>query len=163
MDNENRKLRAKYEKKERARLIKLAEMAYKNDPRIKKELEELEQERLRKKAEKKLYKQQQAQFLEDKRREQEEKKLAEQQAKVDAENRAREEKRLIAITYKQKVKELIELCQSKLPNTTYDKFWVESIIKRFSTSETLSPICEFLTKCSQKSDFDDYISDLLLS
>lgn len=100
MDNENRKLRAKYEKKERARLIKLAEMAYKNDPRIKKELEELEQERLRKKAEKKLYKQQQAQFLEDKRREQEEKKLAEQQAKLDAENRAREEKRLIAITYK---------------------------------------------------------------
>jgi len=45
MENENRKLRAKYEKKERARLIKLAEMAYKNDPRIKRELEELDLER----------------------------------------------------------------------------------------------------------------------
>lgn len=110
MDNENRKLRAKHEKKERARLIKLAEMAYKNDPRIKKELEEAELERQRKKEEKKLYKQQQAQFMEEKKREQEEKKAAEQQAKIEAENKVKEEKRQTAINYKQKVKELIELC-----------------------------------------------------
>jgi DnaJ family protein C protein 2 len=35
MENENRKLRAVYEKAERKRLIKLGEMAYNNDPRIK--------------------------------------------------------------------------------------------------------------------------------
>ena len=93
MENENRKLRAKYEKKERARLIKLAEMAYKNDPRIKRELEELEFVRQKKKEEKKLYKQKQAQFLEEKKREAEEKRAAEQQAKVEAENRVKEEKR----------------------------------------------------------------------
>ena len=35
MEKENRKVTDKYMKKERARLIKLAEMAYNNDPRIK--------------------------------------------------------------------------------------------------------------------------------
>jgi hypothetical protein len=35
MEQENKKERSKYEKKERKRLIKLTEMAYNNDPRIK--------------------------------------------------------------------------------------------------------------------------------
>lgn len=35
MENENKKIRTKYDKKERKRLIKLSEMAYTNDPRIK--------------------------------------------------------------------------------------------------------------------------------
>ena len=56
MDNENKRLRAKYEKKERARLIKLAEMAYNNDPRIKREQIEAELERQKKKDEKKQFK-----------------------------------------------------------------------------------------------------------
>jgi hypothetical protein len=42
MENENKKTRSKYEKKERARLINLAETAYNNDPRIKIELQEAE-------------------------------------------------------------------------------------------------------------------------
>ena len=56
MDQENKRIRAKYEKKERARLIKLAETFYNNDPRIKKELELAEAEKLRKKNEKKDFK-----------------------------------------------------------------------------------------------------------
>ena len=39
MEQENKKLRATHEKKERARLIKLAQTAYDNDPRIKRERE----------------------------------------------------------------------------------------------------------------------------
>ncbi len=35
MENENKKVSKKYEKEERARMIKLAETAYQNDPRIK--------------------------------------------------------------------------------------------------------------------------------
>jgi len=35
MEKENKKIRDKYMKKERARLIKLCELAYKLDPRIK--------------------------------------------------------------------------------------------------------------------------------
>ena len=138
-------------------------MAFNNDPRIKKEKEEAELERQRKKEEKKFYKQQQALVIEDRKREQEEKKAAEQQLKTEMESRVKEEKRLVAINFKQKVKELIELCQFKLPGTTYDKFWVESILKRFSTLETLSPIFDFLTNCDSKSDFDEYMQDLLLS
>jgi hypothetical protein len=44
MEKENQRVRNKYQKKERARIIKLVELAYKGDPRIKrqKELEELE-------------------------------------------------------------------------------------------------------------------------
>ena len=49
MENENKKTPSKYDKKERARLIKLTELAYNNDPRIKKEKEIAELERLRKK------------------------------------------------------------------------------------------------------------------
>jgi len=29
--------------------------------------------------------------------------------------------------------------------------------------ETLSPICEYLSNCDSKTDFDEYINDLLLS
>jgi len=35
MEKENKKMRDKYTKKERARIIKLVDLAYKNDPRIK--------------------------------------------------------------------------------------------------------------------------------
>lgn len=44
MEKENKKLKDKYMKKERTRLIKLAELSYKLDPRIKRirEAEELE-------------------------------------------------------------------------------------------------------------------------
>jgi hypothetical protein len=56
MDQENKRIRAKYEKKERARLIKLSETCYNNDPRIKRELELVEAEKLRKKNEKKDFK-----------------------------------------------------------------------------------------------------------
>jgi hypothetical protein len=40
----------------------------------------------------------------------EDRKAADLQAKLDAENKAKEEKRQAAISYKLKVKELIELC-----------------------------------------------------
>ena len=49
MEKENKKLRDKYVKKERARLIKLAELSYKNDPRIKNYFLQEELEKKRKK------------------------------------------------------------------------------------------------------------------
>ena len=79
---------------------------------------------------------------------------------MDVETKLKEERRLIAIGYKQKVKDLIELCQVKLPGTTYDKFWVESIIKRYSSTETIQPILNFLQTCESKADFDEFMADL---
>jgi DnaJ family protein C protein 2 len=49
MEKENKKLRDKYTKKERARIIKLVELAYKADPRIRRQREEEEAEKVRKK------------------------------------------------------------------------------------------------------------------
>ncbi len=60
MEQENKKTRSKYDKKERARLIRMAETAYNSDPRIKKEKELVEAEKLRKKQEKKDIKIQEA-------------------------------------------------------------------------------------------------------
>lgn len=51
MEKENKKIRDKHVKKERARIIKLVEMAYKYDPRIKRQKEFEEQEKIRKKQE----------------------------------------------------------------------------------------------------------------
>ena len=49
MEKENKRERDKHMKKERARLIKLVELAYKFDPRIRRQREQEEQEKLRKK------------------------------------------------------------------------------------------------------------------
>lgn len=46
MEKENRKVTDKYTKKERARIIKMSELAYKRDPRIKKYKEEEEMEKV---------------------------------------------------------------------------------------------------------------------
>ena len=45
MEQENKRARKKYEKAERTRLLKLFNLAYENDPRIRKEAEEIEAEK----------------------------------------------------------------------------------------------------------------------
>ncbi len=45
MEQENKRCRAKYVKAERARIMRLVELAYNNDPRIRKEREEIEAEK----------------------------------------------------------------------------------------------------------------------
>ncbi len=47
MEKENKKVRDKYVKKERSRIIKLSEVSYKKDPRVKKFKEEEENEKVR--------------------------------------------------------------------------------------------------------------------
>jgi DnaJ family protein C protein 2 len=56
MEKENKKSRDKHAKKERSRLIKLVELAYKYDPRIKAHTDREEAEKLRKKEEVRLMK-----------------------------------------------------------------------------------------------------------
>ena len=47
MEKENKKVRDKYVKKERSRIIKLSEVSYKKDPRVKKFKEDEENEKVR--------------------------------------------------------------------------------------------------------------------
>lgn len=55
------------------------------------------------------------------------------------------------------------MCTKKLPGTTYDRFWVESIMKRFSTAETITPITIFLQTCESKADFEEFMGDLMMT
>ena len=146
MENENKKIRKTHENKERSRLIKLAEMCYNNDPRIKAELALIEAEKQAKNQAKKDFKAKLAYEKMAVQREAEEKAAAEALLKEEADLKAKEETRIAGILYRSKCKELTELCKIKMTGTTYDRFWVESIQKRMNTIEKLAPIAEYLEK-----------------
>lgn len=92
-----------------------------------------------------------------------EKIAAEASTKLEAEKLAKEEARITGIIYRCKVKELTELCKIKMAGTTYDKFWVESIQKRFNTLEKISPIADFMESSETQDEFADFMSQQLLS
>lgn len=92
-----------------------------------------------------------------------EKIAAEANTKLEAEKLAKEETRITGIIYRCKVKELTELCKIKMAGTTYDKFWVESIQKRFNTVEKLSPIAVFMENTETQDDFAEFMSQQMMS
>lgn len=61
------------------------------------------------------------------------------------------------------MKELIDLCEQKLAGTKYDKFWVQSIIKRYNTTEKVQVLVDFLSTCEHKDAWQDWITDELKS
>jgi len=77
------------------------------------------------------------------RRYEEEKANAEraEQERIKVEEEAKKQK---AIAFKQRVKDLIELCGTKLPGTRYDKFWVETILKKHNTVDKINLIIDAL-------------------
>lgn len=85
-------------------------------------------------------------------------KAAEALAKLEAENQVKEQQKQTAIAYRTKVKELVELCKEKLSGTKYDKFWVESILKRYATIQKLNPIVDYLKDCTSKDAFIEFIT-----
>lgn len=125
MEQENKRCRAKYDKKERARIFKLVEMAYDNDPRIRKEREEIEAEKQRKREEIRARKQAAAKAIEDAKQRAKEQREAEERAKQEEAKAAAEAKKSSELAYKASIKELIELCTETLVGSNYDKFWVE--------------------------------------
>lgn len=163
MEQENKKLRAVHEKAERKRLIKLAELAYNNDPRIRMEKELQEAEKLRKKLEKREFKAQKAREAEEREKEVQRKKELEEQEKQQAIEKEKELKKQADLQYKAKVKELIDLCEQKLAGTKYDKFWVQSIIKRYNTTEKVQVLVDYLSTCEHKDAWQDWITDELKS
>jgi hypothetical protein len=92
-----------------------------------------------------------------------EKIAAEANTKLEAEKLAKEETRIAGIIYRCKAKELTELCKIKMAGTTFDKFWVESIQKRFNTLEKLSPIADFMENSETQDDFAEFMSQQLMS
>ena len=55
-----------------------------------------------------------------------------------------EERKQTMIAYKAKTKELVEICQRKMPGTKFDRFWIESLKNKLNTSEKLQPMVDFL-------------------
>jgi len=104
MEKENKKQRDKHMKKERARLTKLVEMAYKADPRIRKQKEEEEAEKQRKKQEVRDRKEKERKEQEDRERAIEEVKQRELEAKQEEERKVREEKGREVLRRKEAVK-----------------------------------------------------------
>lgn len=69
------------------------------------------------------------------------------------------------IAYKAKTKELVEICQLKMPGSNFDRFWIESLKNKFNTSEKLQPMVEFLqnTDADVTVKFKAFIEELLMS
>lgn len=44
--------------------------------------------------------------------------------------------------YRQSCKHLVELCNEKMPGTTYDKFYCESLVKKYPQQEQLDSLIE---------------------
>lgn len=163
MQNENKRIRAKYDKEERIRLIKMTETCYQNDPRIMLELAALEEEKQKVKQAKKDFKAAQAYEKDRVQREADEKAAAEALLIAGAEVKAKAEARIVGILFRTQVKILIELCKIKMSGTTYDKFWVESIQKRLTTIEKIQPVVDSLEQAESQQEFINFVTTYMMS
>lgn len=102
MLKENKKLKSSLIKEEKARLSKLATLAYKNDPRIKREEEKIRQEREKQKQERLIQKQ--------KEKEEEEERV--RQMKFQYEDNLRKQKEMLVKERENYIQNLISLSES---------------------------------------------------
>lgn len=151
MEKENKKIRDKHVKKERARLNKLVDTAYKFDPRIKAHIEKEEAEKLRKKEEVRMMKEKARQEIEEKVRQQELLKQQEIDRKNEEERKAKEEKEAIIRKRKEHVRRLGEICQEKLPGSKYDRFFAEEFCKKIKGNEELDQFMDRLKEVADSS------------
>ena len=124
MERENKRERDKHLKKERARIIKLVELAYKADPRVRRQTELEEQEKIRKKQEMRDRREKERLDQEERERLVEEAKRKEIEAKQEEEKRLREEKGREALRRKDAVKQFSSVCEERAPGTKYDRYFV---------------------------------------
>ena len=108
MERENKTARKEYEVAERKRLFTLFETAYDNDPRIQRELAEIEAEKQRKKQENQERKNKAKQAKLDVIKAAQDKKDAVEKEKQDAIQAEKDARKNKAIAYKQGLKALAE-------------------------------------------------------
>ena len=155
MEAENKRGRAKYNKKERNRIIRLVEMAYNNDPRIQKELKEIEEEKLRKKEEHKQRKIAASKAKTDMKQNKIDAAAAIEKAKQEEAVVAAAAKKAFDIAYKNSIKELIRLCTETLRGSNYDRFWVEANLRKiFKTREVNDTFIVKISEIEAREDID---------
>ena len=62
--------------------------------------------------------------------------------------------------YREAVKEVIQICETKMPNSKYDKFYVQEMVKKFPTNEAIDELIQKLNNIESKST-DDYVITFL--
>ena len=165
MEKENKKIKDKYAKKERARIIKLVETAYKFDPRIKAHLEKEEAEKLRKKEEERQMKEKVRLDLEEKIRQQEAIKQQEVDRKNEEVRKVKEERDALIRRRKENVRLLGSTCEERLPGSNFDRFFAEEFCKKLKTPEALE---EFMDKfketaenCKTEAEFREALEEMV--
>lgn len=153
MEKENKRERDKHMKKERLRIIKMVELAYKNDPRIRRQREQEEAEKLRKKQEIRDRKEREKKDQEDRERAVEEAKQRELEAKQEEERRVRKEKGEEVTRRKEAIRNLIAICEERAPGTRYDKYFIEEFVKKFKTTVEIDSLIQKLREIPASEDF----------
>lgn len=131
MEQQNKKCRAKHDKEERKRIMDLVKLSKNCDPRVKEENAKIQAEKDAAKAAIKAEKERKFKELEDIKRQKEEKKQRELEAIENEKKREQEEFKQKQKQHKETTKALIAFCVEKMPNTNYDRFYVEELVKKY--------------------------------
>ena len=162
MERENRRMKSHLYKKEKTRISTLATLAYDNDPRIQKMLQDKEEERLKAKEAKRMAKEQ-------KRLEEQERR---QKYKEEAERKQKEEEDKIKKAKELKLKQKQENMQlqndikvnflEKLKKGKFDEFYIEGIFEKLK-KENLTDLAEKLRSgvFTTAEEFDRKVQDFI--
>lgn len=142
MEGQNKNLRSKYVKAERKRIINMVDLAYKLDPRIvaintKKNAEKEAIKQAKKDAKLNKYKE-----AEDKKKAVEEAEAKAKEDKLKAEKEAKELKKIANRKYRETVKVLIAHCEEHMPETNYDRFYLDELVKKYPKQEDLDALVD---------------------
>lgn len=162
MEKENRRLKASMYKKEKTRIVGLVTLAYDNDPRIQKMLNDKEEERNKAKEAKKLAK--------DKRRLEEEEKRQrykdeEEKKRRDAEEQTQKHKELKLQQKQEKQKlhnDIKSLFVENLKKGKFDEFYIEAVFEKIN-KDNLTLLLENLRNNKFKSpeEFDEKVKSII--
>jgi hypothetical protein len=144
MEKENKNIRDKHLKKEKARLIKLVDLAYKLDPRIVNAKQQEEVEKQKKKQEVRDRKANKRKELEDQIAAVEALKVKEVEVKKADDSAAKEEKAKMLKMRRELVKSFSNLCEEKLVGSKYDRWFVEEFVKKIPGVEPIQEIANRL-------------------
>ena len=161
MEKENKKQGDKHMKKERIRLTKLVDLAYKADPRIRRQKEEEELEKLRKKQEVRDRKAMQRKEIEDRDKAVEEAKQKEVDLKLGEEKRIKEERLRETLRRKESVKQLAIVCEERIPSgCKFDKYWVAEFVKKIKTIEQIDTYVQRLRELNPKGTGEEFKEEI---
>jgi len=169
MEKENKKLREKHNKKERSRIMKLVDLAYKYDPRIKAENEKLEEEKAKAKKAKQDRIDEERKVIRDRELEIERKKQEEVDKKKAEERVVQEAKDKKKHDFQIEVKKFESLLSEKVKEKKYDIYFAEEFVKKLQQAdlESVNAVLEqsktqdVAVKCLEKfiADFTKHTVD----